>query len=82
MLPGSKDEHGLVSTLLSDLHIGPVHGAHDQASAHHELHVGGSRGFSARGGDVLRNVRSRDDRLRKDGSDGSSRWTMKVCSTC
>jgi len=34
-----KDEHVILPNLLSNLHVGAVHGANDEAAIHHELHV-------------------------------------------
>ena len=35
----TKDEHVVLSNLLSNLYIGAVHGANDEAAIHHKLHI-------------------------------------------
>ena len=65
LLARAEDEVVLLAAgLLADLHVGAVHGAHDEAAVHHELHVRGAAGLSARRGDVLGGVGGRDDLLR------------------
>mmetsp|Transcript_6535 Transcript_6535/g.11282 ORF Transcript_6535/g.11282 Transcript_6535/m.11282 type:complete len:214 (+) Transcript_6535:119-760(+) len=61
----TEDEHVLLSNLLGDLYVCPVHGAQDEAAVHGELHVGGAGGLGARGGDVLRQIRPGHYHLRQ-----------------
>mmetsp|Transcript_57884 Transcript_57884/g.108455 ORF Transcript_57884/g.108455 Transcript_57884/m.108455 type:complete len:495 (+) Transcript_57884:347-1831(+) len=63
MLQASKDEHSVLTALLADLNVGPVHGAHNQATIHDKLHVRGSTGLRACCGDMLGDVRSRNHHL-------------------
>ena len=35
----TKDEHVVLPNLLSNLYIGAIHGANDEAAIHHELHI-------------------------------------------
>mmetsp|Transcript_40127 Transcript_40127/g.103876 ORF Transcript_40127/g.103876 Transcript_40127/m.103876 type:complete len:708 (-) Transcript_40127:720-2843(-) len=65
MLQVAKDEHVLLAGLLGDLDVGAVQGANDEAAIHHKLHVGGARGLGAGRGDVLAQLRGRDDDLRQ-----------------
>mmetsp|Transcript_18912 Transcript_18912/g.48504 ORF Transcript_18912/g.48504 Transcript_18912/m.48504 type:complete len:364 (+) Transcript_18912:459-1550(+) len=66
LLARAEDEVVRLATgLFADLHIGPVHGAHNEAAVHHELHVRGTARLGARRGDVLRGVGRRDDLLRR-----------------
>mmetsp|Transcript_93814 Transcript_93814/g.195689 ORF Transcript_93814/g.195689 Transcript_93814/m.195689 type:complete len:706 (-) Transcript_93814:403-2520(-) len=62
-LQASEDEHGVLATLLSNLNVGAIHSADDQATVHHKLHVGGATSLGAGGGDVLGDVGGRDDGL-------------------
>ena len=54
-LIGSKTEQEdvLVAQLLVHLHVGAVQGADGQSTVHHELHVAGTAGLLAGGGDLL-----------------------------
>ena len=56
-------EHVLLANLLRDLDVGAVHGADDEAAVHRKLHVGRPRRLCPRSGDVLRQLRPRDDHL-------------------
>lgn len=51
--PHAEDEEVLLSGFFGHLHIGSVHGADGEGAVQHELHVAGSRGFSAGCGDLL-----------------------------
>ena len=61
---GSTEDVGvLVTDGVEDLYVGAVEGTHGQCTVHHELHVGGARSFLTGHGDLLRDVRSRNDVL-------------------
>mmetsp|Transcript_75613 Transcript_75613/g.180647 ORF Transcript_75613/g.180647 Transcript_75613/m.180647 type:complete len:244 (-) Transcript_75613:1767-2498(-) len=63
VLQAPEDEHRVLAALLANFNVGAVHGAHDEAPIHHELHVGGAAGFRAGRGDVLGDVGGRDHHL-------------------
>ena len=60
VLQTAKDEHGVFTTLLTNLNVGAIHGTNNQATVHDKLHIGGSACLRACSGNVLRDVRSWD----------------------
>ena len=60
----TEDEDVLGAHLLSHLDVGPIQGSDGEGAVQHELHVASAGGLSARGGDLLTEVRSWDDPLR------------------
>lgn len=49
----AEDEHVVLADLLSNLHVGAVHGANDERSVHRKLHVGRAGRLRPRRADVL-----------------------------
>mmetsp|Transcript_9191 Transcript_9191/g.25696 ORF Transcript_9191/g.25696 Transcript_9191/m.25696 type:complete len:389 (-) Transcript_9191:1423-2589(-) len=60
---GPEEEEVLLAHALPDLHVGTVQRANEQAAVHLELHVARAGGFRAGGGDVLAQLRGRDELL-------------------
>mmetsp|Transcript_81948 Transcript_81948/g.206171 ORF Transcript_81948/g.206171 Transcript_81948/m.206171 type:complete len:324 (-) Transcript_81948:877-1848(-) len=66
LLSRTEDEvHVLTPCLLTNFHVGAVHGANNEATIHHELHVRGATRLGARRRNVLGGVRGRNDLLRR-----------------
>ena len=59
----TEQEEVILTNALSDFNVRTIEGTDDQATIHLELHVGSTGGFGARGGDVLRKFRRRDQRF-------------------
>jgi hypothetical protein len=57
----TEDEVILLTSLLADFDVSTIIGTNDETPIHDELHVGGTRGLSTSGGDVLADFGSRDD---------------------
>lgn len=51
--PHTEDEEVILTSLLSHLNVGSVHGTNGQSTVQHELHVASARGLSASCGDLL-----------------------------
>jgi hypothetical protein len=52
-----------LTNLFGDFDVGTIDGTDQQATVQAELHVAGSRGLSTGGGDMLANIRGRDQQL-------------------
>lgn len=59
--PHTEDEEVSLPGFLGHLHVGSIHGTDGEGAVQHELHVAGSRGFSAGCGDLLRQIGRWDD---------------------
>ena len=59
----TEDEGVLFAHFLDDLDVGAVHGAESDRTVEHELHVACSGSFLTGRGDLLGNIRCRDDDL-------------------
>lgn len=65
--PHAEDEEVLLSSFLCHFNIGSIHGADGEGSVQHELHVPGARSLSTCCGDLLREIRGRDDCRQETG---------------
>ena len=63
LFPRAEDVGVVLADGVHNLHVRAVHGAEGERAVHHELHVRGAGRLLAGGGDLLRDIRGRDDPL-------------------
>ncbi len=56
----AEDKDVLLAHLLSDFHVSAIQRPDGQRAVQRQLHVAGARGFFTRGGDLLGDIRRRD----------------------
>lgn len=56
----AEDKDVLLTHLLSDFHVSAIQRPDGQRAVQRQLHVAGARGFFTRGGDLLGDIRRRD----------------------